>query len=114
MKRLTMKKLFFTLIILTVFPVQSKHNCTARYRKNFKTGVLHSHNDFIVKDCNCPCTGPRTEKNVCLQCGHTHRPEKIKTRPISLVQDTEDTFEEMYDFTVDLVTTDTSTKRKKY
>ncbi len=109
-----MKKLLFTLVILTVSPVQSKHNCTARYRKDFKTGVLHNHHDFTVTDCNCPCTGTRTEKNVCLQCGHTHRPEQIKTRPEDLVQNAESAFNEVYDFTVDLITTDTNTKNHNY
>lgn len=109
-----MKKLLFTLVLLTLSPIRAKHTCTARYRKNFKTGVLHNHDEFMVKDCNCPCTGPRTEKNACLQCGHTHRPETIKTRPESLVQDVKNVFDEAYNFTIDLVSTDTGTKKHTF
>lgn len=105
-----MKKLLFTLILLSVFPVTTKETCTARYRKDFKTGVTHNHESFLVKDCSCPCTGPRTEKNICLRCGHTHLPKTSTNFVQEIIQDTEDSFDDDYKYIIDLVSTDTHSR----
>lgn len=110
-----MKKLLFTLVLLSPFLIDAKSNCTSWHRKDFKTGVSHSTSSIKIPDCHCHCTGPRTEKNICLECGHGHHPEKLKSKSKrSFKKDTIDEayefVDEAYDFVVDLVSTDTSSR----
>lgn len=109
-----MKKLLFTLVLLAPFLINAKSTCTSWHRKDFKTGVSHSRNSIKIKDCNCHCIGPRTEKNICLKCGHGHRPEKLNRTSRSFKKDTIDEayefVDEACDFVVDLVSTDTSSR----
>lgn len=99
-----MKKSILTIILLTPLLAQTKTHLSWN-RKNFKTGVLHSNKGLIVKDCNCPCTGPRTPSNVCLQCGNTPMPEKI-------VKTVENAVEQEYNYALDFIATHTGIKRK--
>lgn len=109
-----MKKLLLTLILLTPLFIDASPTCSSWNRRDLKTRVIHSNKEFAINDCSCQCTGPRTEKNICLQCGHGQRPEALKTRPEDLVKNVkntvENTFDQVYDFAVDLVSTETKNK----
>lgn len=112
-----MKKLLLTLILLAPFFINASPACSSWNRRDLKTRVIHGNKKFAINDCSCQCTGLRTEKNICLQCGHGQRAKILKTRPEDLVQKVEDTvkniFDATYDFSVDLISTDTGTKNHR-
>lgn len=105
-----MKKIVLTIILLTPFLVDAKSNCTSWWKKDFKTGVVHSNDQLIINDCTCPCNSTRTSSNICLECGHGHLPETLDKKSKNIIQEIEDTFEDAYEYAVDLITTHTGTK----
>ncbi|MFT6765170.1 MAG: hypothetical protein ACJAZS_000037 [Alteromonas naphthalenivorans] len=105
-----MKKLLLTILLLAPFFSNASPHCTSWERKDFKTGVIHSNAQFHIDDCSCHCNGPRTEKNICLECGHGHSQKPFKEELENDVDDVEGYFDKFKDYAVDLVTTITGNR----
>ena len=67
-----MKTIFFTVSILllntSLYACNTCISQVSQTRKNFATRTVHQ---LKKVECNCPCTGPRSEKNECLECEHS-------------------------------------------
>jgi hypothetical protein len=98
-----MKKILFTLILIAPFFASASPYCTSWHIKEFKTGVLKDNDKLLRNDCSCHCNGPRTEKNICLECGHGHSETLLETIHTDL--------NDLKDYAVDLITTTVGNKK---